>query len=129
VSVRAENSLEVFGRVGDTPIQCVLVLLVDAQSCRSVGIPSIGLDEPRAATYRRGPFLGAGLICTETNGGYRVSLRKNGLYGKALFRMHRNPSRVNAKRGDHFLQAELTKTNPAMEAGLLPVSRPLVQKR
>lgn len=127
VSVHKENNLEVAGRVGDTPIQCVLVPSVDAQSCRSVGIPSIELDEPRAATCLRSPFLRGCLICTETIGGYRVSLRKNGLYGQASFRVLRNPSRVDAKRGNHFLQAELT--NPAMEAGLVLVSRPLVQKR
>ena len=32
------------------------------------------------------------------------------------FRFARNPSRINAKRGDRFLQADFTRTNAAMQA-------------
>jgi hypothetical protein len=55
VIVHGENNLEVAGRVGDTPIQCVLAPSVDAQICRSLGIPSTRLDEPSAATFLGGP--------------------------------------------------------------------------
>jgi hypothetical protein len=53
VSVREEINLEVAGRVEDTPIQAPLAPLVDAQNCRSVGIPSTGLDELNVATSPR----------------------------------------------------------------------------
>jgi hypothetical protein len=33
--------------------------------------------------------------------------------GRHYFRFARNPSRVDAKRGDHFLTSQLIGTNPA----------------
>jgi len=54
VSVREEVKPEVAGSVEDRPIQAPSAPLVDAQCCRSVGISSIGLDEPSAATFLGG---------------------------------------------------------------------------
>src|SRR5713101_3512807 len=43
------------------------------------------------------------------------------------FRVARNPSRIGGRRGDHFLQADFSGLIRTVEAGYLPVSRPLAQ--
>jgi hypothetical protein len=49
-----EHSLEIAGRVGDTPIHESLCERAEMRTRQSLDIPSIGLDELRVATLREG---------------------------------------------------------------------------
>jgi len=60
----------------------------------------------------------------------RSALVRHALHRQTdYFRVARNPSRIDAKRGDHFLQADFSGLIRTVEPGYLPVSRLLVQNR
>ena len=56
-----EYSLEIAARVGDTPIYGSLGDSSRHENCQSAGTPSIGVDGPRTAAFRKGRLIYATL--------------------------------------------------------------------
>ena len=59
----------------------------------------------------------------------KVALPTTGLRARNDFRLARSPSRINAKRGDHFLQADFPLLIARCHTGLLRDCRPSRRSR